>query len=311
MPLNDDQKRMRKTGITSTDSVKIMFGHVAEVYLDKTSDEIAPDSDDETKRAGRFAEPEIVNMWYDSMPKPHKLSLYECGTVRNEKEPWMIATPDRIVSRSAEEDLPPALAHLMEDFAVAEIKNLTPMSPHRYKYTDEDAALKDIVQSLWHCTVTGMNEFFIIARFDGWRLRPYRYTIDGEMRRLQNIIIDKCRYVWHEVILPRRYDLIDTEPHPEFAKLIERENAPREGAVLTDIDLSMQCVVDEWLRLSAQAAENNLRIATLENEIKRAMAEKVAMVDAEGKTLATWKPNKNGVRVFRRVAVEREKKDTI
>ena len=311
MPLTEEQKRVRKQGITSTDAVKIMFGHVAEVYLDKTTAEIAPDSDDETARAGRFAEPEIVNMWYDAMPKPHPFALYECGTVRNEKEPWMIATPDRIVSRSAEEDLPPALAHLMEDFAVAEIKNLTPMSPHRYKYTDDDAALKDIVQSLWHCAVTSLNEFFIIARFDGWRLREYRYIIDDEMRHLQNIIIAKCRYVWHEVIFPRRYDLIDTEPHPEFAKLIERENAPREGAVLTEIDARMQGVVAEWLELSAKAATMNVRISTLENEMKRAMADKVTMVDAEGKTLVTWKPNKNGVRVFRRVAVEREKKDTI
>lgn len=309
MPLTDDQKRMRKTGITSTDAVKIMLGHVAEVYLDKTTEGITPDSDDETAEAGRFAEPEIVNMWYHRMPFPRSFMLSECGTVRNDKEPWMIATPDRIASRS--EDLPPALAHIVEDFAVAEIKNLTPMSPHRYKYTDDDAALKDILQCLWHCAVTGLDEFFIIARFDGWRLKEYRYAIDDELRRLQKIMIEKCRWVWHEVILPRRYDLIETEPHPEFASLIERENAPREGAVLTEIDARTQGVVNEWLELSSQAATMNLRIATLENEIKRVMAENVAMVDAEGKTIATWKPNKNGVRVFRRVAVEREKKDSL
>lgn len=306
--LTDEQKRLRKTGITSTDAVKIMLGHVAEVYLDKTTYEIAPDSDDETAEAGQIAEPEIVRFWYKRMAFPHSLSLSECGTLTHKTEPWMLATPDRIVGRSVEEEMP-AVFSVVDDFAVAEIKNLTPMSPHRYKYNDDDAALKDIFQCLWHCAVTGLNEFFIIARFDGWRLKEYRYTIDDELRRLQNIMIEKCRWVWHEVILPRRYDLIETEPHPEFAKLIERENAPREGAVLSNIDARLQGVVNEWLELSAQAASLNLRITTLENEIKKAMAENVAMVDAKGKTLATWKPNKNGVRVFRRVAVEREKKE--
>lgn len=309
--LTDEQKRLRKTGITSTDAVKIMSGHVAEVYLDKISDEIAPDSDDETARAGRHAERMIVDMWNESQPISRGYSLSEVGTVRNEERPWMIATPDRIVSRSASDDLPAVLAEVVEKFAVAEIKNLTPMSPHRYKYTDDDAALKDIIQSLWHCAVTDLNEFFILAMFDGWRLKEYRYAIDSEQRRLQNIIYERCKYVWFEVILQRRYDLIETEPHPEFVKLIERENAPRTGAVLTEIDARLQGVVAEWMELSSQSAEMNLRLAMLENEIKRAMAENVAMVDAEGKTIATWKPNKNGVRVFRRVAVDREKKDTL
>lgn len=297
--LTDEQKLLRKTGITSTDAVKIMSGHVAEVYLDKISDEIAPDSDDETARAGRHAERMIVDMWYEGMPNSHALTLSECGTVKSKKESWMIATPDRLVYRNA------------KDFAVAEIKNLTPMSPHRYKYNDDDAALKDIIQSLWHCAVTELDEFFILAMFDGWRLKEYRYVIDDEQRRLQNIIYERCKHVWFEVIFPRRYDLIETEPHPEFVKLIERENAPRYGAVLTEIDARLQGVVAEWMEISEKSAEMNLRLAMLENEIKRAMAENVAMVDAEGKTIATWKPNKNGVRVFRRVAVNREKKDTL
>lgn len=269
--LTQAQIDIRKTGIGASEIGAVAglspYAGPLDIYLRKL--DLVEDNAGEAAMWGQRLEPIIAEEY--ERRTGIKLKLGE--TRRHPKEPWIIATPDRIA----------------EDRLV-ECKTASLRVAHRWGEPETDQVPEEyLAQAMWQMLVYGALRVDFALLLGGQEFRTYTVQWDAELAQL---LIRKGRAFWFDHVLA-------AVPPPKgsayaIAEMLRHRHPantqPMRSATAEEMDL---------LRRLA-AARAKAKAANEEKELLEAMV-KQAIGDAEGISASfgrvTWRKNKDSRKV--------------
>jgi putative phage-type endonuclease len=281
--LTKEQLELRRTAIGSSEIGTILgvspYSPI-ELWRVKVEGYERPDSPDMER--GRFLEPAVA-AWY-----AHRMecALHDCGTMRHPSNPLVVATPDRI-----------ARAHHGKEQWTVELKT-TSRSDDLWGEPGSDAVpMHYLSQVQWELLVTGHARGDLAVLKWGRTLDIYNIPADPE---LQRSLVQMGQEWWD------KYVKTATPPPPDASE----EYARYMAAKYPKVERPLVQATENAERIAAElreAAAQEKRFAEIAERARSTLKGYIA--DAEGLVgngwVATWKPTKNGNRVFKLKAGER------
>lgn len=269
--LTQAQIDIRKTGIGASEIGAVAglspYAGPLDIYLRKLG--LVEDEAGEPALWGQRLEPLIA----EEYERRTGIKLSQGETRRHHKEPWIIATPDRIA----------------EDRLV-ECKTASLRVAHRWGEPETDQVPEEyLAQAMWQMLVYGAKRVDFALLLGGQEFRTYTVQWDAELAQL---LIRKGRAFWFDHVLA-------AVPPPKgsayaIAEMLRHRHPantqPMRSATAEEMDL---------LRRLA-AARAKAKAANEEKELLEAMV-KQAIGDAEGISASfgrvTWRKNKDSRKV--------------
>lgn len=269
--LTQAQIDIRKTGIGASEIGAVAglspYAGPLDIYLRKLG--LVEDDAGEPALWGQRLEPLIAEEY--ALRTGAKLS--PGGTLRHEKHPWILASPDRLT-----------------DDRVVECKTASLRVAHRWGEPGTDEVPEEyLAQVMWQMLVTGHRVADIALLLGGQELRVYTVTWDVE---LADMLIERGHAFWHEHVLAETPPTEGSEKamsawlrrqHPEHKE-------PMRPATADEQDLLRQLAV---AREKASAAEEVKKL--LEARVKQAIGDAEGIAASFGRV--TWKKNKDTEKV--------------
>lgn len=272
MTLTTEQLTRRRQGIGASDVAAIVgldhYRTPFDVWYGKTKEPTGVIPDNGPSRWGHLLEPVIAGEYALQLAEP--VVLEESGTLEG-PEPWMLATPDRIVRR-----VETSTRWLLE------IKSRSTRTLRDWGESGTDFIPASVLtQVQWQAMVTG-DERIDVALFitDARELRTYT------VRRDQGVIdalVEMCGQFWHEFVLT------GTPPEIVGQSVTERvrdrfKTAGDDVRIATGDEVSW---IAEYARLKAVAKETEDAMKPLATAIQLAIGEGRGLL-ADGVGRATW-----------------------
>lgn len=294
--LTEEQQAVRATGIGSSEIGAIAglspYARPLDVWLVKRG--LATVEENEAMRWGTAMEPVIAqayerahltegehlftpdSIWRDSVK----------GTLQHPAEPWILASPDRVVMRY-DDRLHGTKQRLVE------IKTVSHRSAHHWGEAHDDVPPWYRAQVEWQMLVTGVTTCDLAALIGGAELRVYRLTHDPELAAM---LVDVGRAFWRHVTDGTEPPLDGSESWRSY--LESRFPSARWGLLTATHEVEE--IADRWrdARARKDAAEAD--------EARATNALRAAIGDAEGIEGAgwrcTWKAPKAGAPKWKDIA---------
>lgn len=269
--LTQAQIDIRKTGIGASEIGAVAglspYAGPLDIYLRKL--DLVEDNAGEAALWGQRLEPIIA----EEYERRTGIKLSQGETRRHPKEPWIIATPDRIAKDR-----------------LVECKTASLRVAHRWGEPETDQVPEEyLAQAMWQMLVYGAKRVDFALLLGGQEFRTYIVRWDAELAQL---LIKKGRAFWFDHVLA-------AVPPPKgsaqaIADLLRHKHPantqPMRSATAEEMDLLRRLAA---ARAKAQAANE-------EKELLEAMV-KQAIGDAEGISASfgrvTWKKNKDSRKV--------------
>lgn len=213
MPLTDEQRALRRTGITSTDVAAVLgknaYRRPIQVWADKMGLEHGEEEETEAALWGRVFEPGIAAEY----ARRTGASLHEPGTLRHHAARFSLAlaTPDRI-------------AHGNGWQRVLEVKTAGYMMRGQWGAGDE-IPTPYLLQVQWEMFVTGLREADVFAVIGGQDPRFHRIEYDAG---LCEMVYERVAKWWRDHVVAQRQPTPDgTEQYDDcLAQRFPAERAP-------------------------------------------------------------------------------------
>lgn len=283
--LTAEQIELRKTGVGSSDIGAVAglspYASPLDVWLQKRG--LATVEENEAMRWGTAMEPVIAST-YERAHLADGEVICTSGTVRHADEPWILATPDRIVTDSR-----------FCPVRLVEIKTVSHRSAHHWGDAHDDVPPWYRAQIEWQMLVTGVTTCDLAALIGGAELRVYRLTHDPELAAM---LVTIGRVFWRHVEA-------GTEPpvdgSPAWRAYLEARFPRERGAMLRATPAAEEIaarLADARARKSAAEADEE-RAA---NELRAVIGEAAGVVGDGWQ--ATWKAPKAGAPKWKDIATE-------
>lgn len=277
MGLTAEQLALRKTGIGASEIGAIAGLNPFKGPLDVWARKLGLVEDDAGEAAdwGNRLEPVIAAAYAER----EGVELAECGTLQAPDEPWMLATPDRIILPTPAD-------------ALLEIKAPGLRQAHRWGEQGSDEIPEEyLAQAQWQMEVTRRAKGWLVecvhfaVLLGGQELRRYSVAYDPE---LAGSLVEIGREFWERCVLGGEQPTV--EGAADSARILAAR-FPRNLRPLVKVEGEARGMVARLFeaRRAREAAEKEEEAA--------AAAVKALIADAEGLTCdlgkVTWKCNKD------------------
>lgn len=295
--LTEAQKALRLTGITASEVGAVAglspYARPLDVWLVKRGLAEVPETD--AMRLGTALEPVVADLYAreyvghgERIATPAEVwPESEGGTLRHSEEPWIIATPDRVVFSYAD-GIPGAY-----DARLVEIKTVSHRSAHHWGEAHDDVPPWYRAQVEWQMLVTGVEACDLVALIGGAELRVYRLTRDEELAAM---LVDVARAFWRHVVEGTEPPIDGSE---SWRAYLEQRFRGGRGALL-----AATRAADEIAERLADARDR--RVAAERDEELAANEMRALIGDADGVQgegwRATWRTGAKGSPKWRDIA---------
>lgn len=281
--LTPEQRELRKMGVGSSDIGAVAglspYASPLDVWLQKRG--LATVEENEAMRWGTAMEP-VIAQAYEREHLAEGEVVCTSGTVRHAEEPWILATPDRIVTDAR-----------FRPVRLVEIKTVSHRSAHHWGEAHDEVPPWYRAQIEWQMLVTGVTTCDLAALIGGAELRVYRITQD---RDLAAMLVEIGRRFWGHVEA-------GTEPpvdgSPAWRSYLE-SRFPRVRGAIRPATPEAEAIAARWrdARARKDAAEADEERAA--NEL-RAQIGDAEGIEGDG-WRATWKAPKAGTPKWKDIA---------
>lgn len=268
--LSPEELALRKSGIGASEIGAVAglnpYAGPLDVYLRKL--DLIEDEESEAAEWGHLLEPLIA----DRYAKETGETLERCSTLVHPREPWILATPDRL-SLSGR---------------VVECKTASLRVAHRWGEPGTDEVPEEyLAQVVWQMLVTGHRVADIALLVGGQEFRVYTVPWDGE---LAEALIERGRVFWHEHVLAQVPPSMGSE---KAAREWLRQQFPRDIGDIRPATDEESVILGELRAARARfdVAEENKKL--LEAKVKALIGDDAGLTCHElGRV--TWKKNRDG-----------------
>lgn len=274
--LTAEQQEVRRTGVGSSEIAILAGLDPYRTPLDLYARKLGLDDfrDTAPMRWGRRLEAAIAAEYEESQG----VRLVSPGTMRHEKHPVVVATPDRIV-------FPSILTAPAQ--RVLEIKTASARMADEWgdPGTDE-VPQRYVAQVAWEMAVTGLPTADLAVLIAGNDFRIYHLTRDED---LEAGLIELAERFWRDHVEPRRPP-IETAPPASVCDYLKRRY-PRDSGAILDADPALNETVQAYLLARQGRDEDAAAVEELEARIKTAIGDASGIRGAWGQI--TWKATKD------------------
>ena len=275
MTLSAAQRAMRRTGLGSTDMVRLSgeskWGTAHDVYAEKV---LSTEDDGETEATsiGTRLEPFVCEL----LAEKHILILTQGTTERHRKHEWALSTPDRNV-----------MDNMGQREGVVEAKVV---GGRLFAHWEDDSAPPPYVhvQAQWHMTVTGAPICYVGGLL-GTEFRSYAITSDWN---LSEALIEIGAKFWRDHVLarvPPQADGSDSS-HNMLRSIWPR---PSTGDMVRADDLA-EALAAEYFAARDNAKASYARQEVLEQRLCEIIGAKTGIIGNDWKAL--WSTRKAYIR---------------
>lgn len=260
MSLSQKQLKLRQQGLGSSDVVALFpdiapsyWKSMSELYLSKTGGLPRKNTETDRTRAGHRFEGAIA----EEFAERHNVKIFDPKqTVIHRKEPWMMATPDRLIN-DGKKSIYGAVG--------VECKNVGEQNAGRW---NEGPPPFVLLQTLWQMLVLESNRWWIAGCIGGWDFRFHEVTLE-ENRELAEVLLARARKFWFDVVIPKRWQELPVDDSEAYRKLLAKQTEHRDTAVTLNDDM-------EHVYQKAQIAAGNASYWKRELEVAKNMLWKYA-----------------------------------
>lgn len=289
--LAPEQIALRRTGVTSTDIAAICglnpYKPALEVYAEKLG--AAPQfEDNEACYWGRALEDVIAARYEEGHPGMELFGA--AGTMSQEGEPWLLATPDRLVFQTK---INVPASYGLEIKTTASAKQV-----ERWGNEGDAVPLEYLVQCQWCMLVTGLRRWdmaVLLGTYHGFEYREYQleYNARNIVEHPTKGLLARGRHFWFDHVLAR------VEPDPDGSESAQRAILAMHPKADLKVKLAMTDAEKDALE-DYQGAYGDLKLMEEKEALARQKLE-LAIGDAEGiehPEIGTviWKCDKRGRR---------------
>lgn len=243
-----------------------------ELWLEKTGRK-APDEVNDSMIRGKIYEAPLVDFWaIKTGHRPIKGSQKDILYVDRNK-PYLSCTPDRFFIHAS-----------TGKKWLCEVKN-----PDNRRI--EEAEQSWIMQLHWQMGITGIHEGLLLWDYPqrGVYFMEQEFTFNKELYLMMEEIVDEF---WNENILK------DIEPEMTVGSDVLYKYPEQEVGLSVEANDSLTEKYGTMLSLQESISTDTSQLDKLKDEVKLFMLN-AESVKYEGKTLFTWKANKNKSRIFK------------
>lgn len=283
--LTTEQKAMRKTGIGGSEIAAIFgesrFAAPFDVWLAKVHGWEQPETEDMLR--GTFLEDGTAR-WYAHRMGHALERLQHCSTLRHRVHEWALCTSDRIVSAPTGKE------------RILSIKCPRRGGDEWGTGGTDNVPGEYLLQLQWEWAIHASHGLQLDEEMD------LAAVIDGELviypvkadRELQAWLLDYAGKWWARHVVGGEAPALDGSS--QAREWLKRRFARDDGQRLQATPHLSRLMIELELAEQANAA-TEMRVATLQNEIKLSMGEATYLVGANG--IISWKANVKGVRSFK------------
>jgi putative phage-type endonuclease len=299
MPLTEAQLAFRLTGVGSSEIGAIAgltppsYTRPIDVWATKLG--LATVAETEAMRWGTLMEPVIAQAYAAQHCAADEQLLMPSdvwpdtvdGTLRHSSEPWILASPDRVVVTEA--DGCRTITRLVE------IKNVASRSAHYWGDENDDVPPWYRAQIEWQMLVTGIDTCDIAALIGGSEFRVYRIHRDPEIAAM---LVDAGRRFWRCVETQEPPPIDGSESwrrHLETRFPKERQETIRATQEADDIAAALASS-------RGQLKTAKEEVSRRENELRAFLGESESVEGDDWR--ATWKAPAKGATKWKEVAME-------
>ena len=289
MSLTPDQLAVRREGITATDVPAIVgcnsYRGPLDVFLEKTG-QAPPFEESVRSQWGHLLEP-LIRDWY---AERHGLRVDEPGTMRHERFPWRIATPDGLAAPSGATRYANGLEIKVHGRDAVFFGGLEYGAPG-----SDEVPPHELVQCMWNMEVTGLDRWDLVAFLDG---APVEYTIFRDDELIAMLVEKAERFLVDHV-------RTGTPPPPDGSEawgryLTRRWPKNRVDLVAIDSDPRLLDLVGELRRARAQLKQWETIRDRITQEIKLEIGDRAGLTwtepGAKKTSAVTWKFSADSLR---------------
>lgn len=264
----DQWLAVRASGLGGSDVAAIMgrsgFRTAADVWLEKTG-RTGGQASTRRMRWGQLLEDVIAREW----AARDQCTIRRCGTVADPLHPWRVASLDRAV----------LVPRSMRAASLLEVK--TTSERWASDVGDEGLAAAYNLQAQWYLGITGLEDAHVAVLVGGQELRELTIRFDIDV---WHELCDTAEQFWHHHVLG------DVCPPVAPADTTALNAWPAEpGTEATaDGDVLELLALRELVRAEVKDLETSADL--LDAAIKAHLGAATELVDAGGRTVATWRP---------------------
>lgn len=286
MQTRDEFLAGRMRGLGGTDVAAILntskFKSPVDVYLEKTGRSKKRDEMSIPQEFGIFAEDFVAQKYQD---KTGRIVVRYNKQIEHALYPFLIGNVDRLVVPEGEK-----VAHHMGVIRTdrgVEAKCVSAFSGGEWGDDDSDEVpTAYYIQCQWYMGLTGCPFWDLAALIGNHRFAIFPFTRDAGL--IQDAQAVAIRF-WTENVLS------DVAPPPrseaDVAALFPKSEEGRKVAASDDVQRQLELV--RKLREKEAEAKADLEAARIPVKLFMEKAEALILSDSDGKTLATWKNNKD------------------
>jgi putative phage-type endonuclease len=253
MALTDEQRRIRRTGITGTDVCALMapvlgipsFSTPFEVWSAKMGRDTPKDVTEDMER-GTFLE-DGARQWYAH--RTGALKVEQPGTVVSRRNPLVIATPDGV-------------AHFRDDVRALEVKMPGSAAGWGEPETDEVPPWY-LPQVLWQLAALEMERADVFAVLDG-KPRLYHVRRDAEV---EGLMVEHAERFWRDYVVTGKPPEVTAADLPAVSRHF-RKHETDNHLDFTTLPAESQAVLEEYLRAYVEESAAADRLALWEARAK-------------------------------------------
>jgi len=274
--LTAGQREMRKSGLGASDIGAVAgldpFRNALDVFLDKTG-QTPPFEGNEFTRWGNRLEAVIADEYAD---RRGVLVQAPSATLRHPTEPWVLATPDRIVLT----DVPDVTWGL-------ECKARGVYQAGRWGEDGTDEVPHAVAaQCHWAMGVTGLNRWDVAVLIGGNDFRAYTLTRDDEILAG---LMEIGRRFWFEHVVPGVHPTLDgSESAHRF--LAKKYALHSDEMVQAPAEIDALCTALAMTKRAIKAQET--QVSEIEVQLKDFIGSRMGVLCSTGKV--TWKQTASG-----------------
>lgn len=269
--LSAQEIEIRKTGIGASEIGAVAglspYAGPLDVYLRKAG--LVDDVTSEAAEWGHALEPLVA----DRYARETGATLRPVSTMRHPREPWILATPDRIAEKGGEEWL-------------VEVKTASIRVAHRWgePYTDE-VPEEYLAQVTWQMLVTGHRRADVALLIGGQEFRIYSVPYDEE---LAAALVETGRRFW--------LDHVIAQVPPEQGSVSAmreylRRQYPRDERPIRDATPEEVQALEELRQARAAYAAAAAAKEAAEDRVRRIIGESAGLQSPIGRV--TWKKTRD------------------
>lgn len=274
-PQSLSNQSMNRKGFIGGSDIPIILGLSSyktplELYIDKTSELGSAWEETEQQKWGKLLEPVILQEYANK----HGVCVQSNVDFIHKDYPHLIGHLDGFIP---------------ETKTVIEIKTANHFTKHEWGEENSDEMyLPYLCQVAFYCSVANVDEAVVAVLFGGATYKEYRYFRD---KALEDSIIFKANEFWKRIVEkrpPEPQSLIDLKLL--FPKHVEQK------IKTSNTQINVMCRL-----MNASKEEIKTKTKEQDNykfEIMKYMEDAECLSSERGETLATWKTNKKGSRVF-------------